>query len=73
MKIMTILILIIGVFCFYVAYQKFQLPYDSKGEFLSSSGEVMKKSSAVKILIMGVLAFLFALIWNVLFKKISKK
>jgi len=72
-KIISIVILLLGVFCFYMAYHKFQLPFDNKGVFIDSAGNTIKRSSAVRTLILGILSVLFVLIWNFLYKKIRKK
>ena len=72
-KIISILIIVIGLFCFYLAYQKFQLPYDDNGVYVNSNGDIIKRVSAIKMLVFGVLSFAFVGIWNVLYKKIALK
>ena len=73
MKIISILILVMGLFCFYLAYQKFQLPFDDNGIYVNSKGDLIKRVSAIKIVVLGVLSFVFVGILNVLYKKISLK
>ena len=72
-KIISILILVMGMFCFYLAYQKFQLPYDDNGIFVNSKGDIVKRASTLKMLVFGLLSFAFVGVWNVLYKKISLK
>lgn len=70
-KIISILILVMGLFCFYLAYLKFQLPYDDNGIYVESIGVEIKRTSAIKMVVFGVLSFAFVGVWNVLYKKIS--
>lgn len=73
MRFISILILLIGAVCFYLSYELYQLPYDEQGIFIKRNGEVVKRAAATKALIFGVLSILFVLVWNVIYKKISKK
>lgn len=68
-------IILIGLtaFLFYLAYQKYHLPFNEEGIFTAPNGHIYRRADAFNNLIVGIICLVFILVWNVLLRKLKKE